>query len=1065
MAGDPSPDDFGEEEDYDGMEETLSPEAVAELTGTVESMANATFPEKFVNLWKRPPLYKDVNPKEDDIVFQQISIDYYVGHVPQYGESAIVRVLGLNERGNSVCGHIFGFEPYFYAEVPQKFNPDDCEVFMTALNKALDEKNERKGRKHDMVLRVEPMQKQTIMKYHGGKSKLFLKITTQLPRYVPTCRSILEGSYFSVPGYGSFRCPTYEADILYVLRFMIDCDIVGGNWVGIPKGKYEIVDPKRSVCQIEVKCDVKDLISHPPEGLYMSTGPLRVLSFDIECGGRPHTFPEPDKDPVIQIAAMMSVHGDEKGASIKAVFTLGSCSNIVGAQVFSFEKEEDLLMAWNAFFQIVDPDIVTGYNIMNFDIPYIFGRAEALSLDKFGFFTRINGLRSKLKDSRFSSRAYGIRESKEVNMEGRVILDMLQIMQREHKLSSYSLNAVSAHFLNEQKEDVHYSIITELQNGDSETRRRLAVYCLKDAYLPLRLMERLLIIVNYIEMARVTGVPIPFLTSRGQQIKVVSQLLRRMKHKGLLMPSSKKTDSTEGTFTGATVIEPTRGFHNKPIATLDFASLYPSIMMAHNLCYTTLLSREEMVKLPSDAYSVSPLGHAFVKEHVQKGILPEILFDLLAARKKAKGELKSETDPMKRKVLDGRQLALKISANSVYGFTGAQVGKLPCLEISSSVTSYGREMIEETKRTVEKKYTIANGYPKNANVIYGDTDSVMVDFGVTTVEEGMRLGLEAANYVTDRFIKPIRLEFEKVYFPYLLISKKRYAGLLWTNPEKHDRMDCKGIETVRRDNCLLVKTVITTVLNKILIERSVQDAVDYVKSTISDLLRNRIDISMLVITKALSKSGADYAAKQAHVELAERMRKRDPGSAPHIGDRVPYIMIEAAKGARGYEKAEDPIYVLEKGIPIDNTFYLEHQLQLPLERIFAPILGDATRSLFSGEHTRVRSKPTPTNIGIMKFAQLGLKCLSCRTPLPKGRKTVCSHCEEKESEMYIRTLSDVRRKEDAFGRLWTQCQRCQQSLHQDVLCSNKDCPIFYMRKKTQKDLEDSYSTLGRFIDF
>jgi DNA polymerase delta subunit 1 len=321
-------------------------------------------------------------------------------------------------------------------------------------------------------------------------------------------------------------------------------------------------------------------------------------------------------------------------------------------------------------------------------------------------------------------------------------------------------------------------------------------------------------------------------------------------------------------------------------------------------------------------------------------------------------------------------------------------------------------------------------------------------------------------------------------------------------------MMCDDEQTVRRDNCLLVKTVITTVLNKILIERSVQDAVDYVKSIISDLLRNRIDTSMLVITKALSKSGADYAAKQAHVELAERMRKRDPGSAPHIGDRVPYIMIEAAKGARGYEKAEDPIYVLEKGIPIDNTYYLEHQLQLPLERIFAPILGDATRSLFSmqhdilgfefnslsrsrsrssplvfvihqrhctgngfvcsfagGDHTRVRSKPTPTNIGIMKFAQLSLKCLSCRTPLPKGRKTVCPHCEEMESEMYIRTLSDVRRKEDVFGRLWTQCQRCQQSLHQDVLCSNKDCPIFYMRKKTQKDLEDSYSTLDRFMDF
>ncbi len=157
------------------------------------------------------------------------------------------------------------------------------------------------------------------------------------------------------------------------------------------------------------------------------------------------------------------------------------------------------------------------------------------------------------------------------------------------------------------------------------------------------------------------------------------------------------------------------------------------------------------------------------------------------------------------KVLDGRQLALKISANSVYGFTGAQVGKLPCLEISQSVTAFGRKMIEFTKNEVEQRYTIDNGYQFNAEVIYGDTDSVMVKFGVETVAEAMKLGQEAAEYVSEKFVKPIKLEFEKVYYPYLLINKKRYAGLYFTRPDKHDKMDCKGIETVRRDNCTLVK--------------------------------------------------------------------------------------------------------------------------------------------------------------------------------------------------------------------------------------------------------------------
>jgi DNA polymerase delta subunit 1 len=197
---------------------------------------------------------------------------------------------------------------------------------------------------------------------------------------------------------------------------------------------------------------------------------------------------------------------------------------------------------------------------------------------------------------------------------------------------------------------------------------------------------------------------------------------------------------------------------------------------------------------------------------------------LLTARKRAKKDLGVETDSFKKAVLNGRQLALKVSANSVYGLTGATVGKLPCLAIASSTTSYGRQMIEKTKHEVEAKYTIANGYSHDAHVIYGDTDSVMVKFGVSKLEDAMKLGEEAAEFVSSKFIKPIKLEFEKVYFPYLLINKKRYAGLYWTNTKKHDKMDTKGIETVRRDNCVLVQNVIETVLHKILIDRDIDAA-------------------------------------------------------------------------------------------------------------------------------------------------------------------------------------------------------------------------------------------------
>jgi DNA polymerase delta subunit 1 len=373
-------------------------------------------------------------------------------------------------------------------------------------------------------------------------------------------------------------------------------------------------------------------------------------------------------------------------------------------------------------------------------------------------------------------------------------------------------------------------------------------------------------------------------------------------------------------------------------------------------------------------------------------------------------------------------------------------------------------MIEKTKDEVEGKYTIANGYDHDAQVIYGDTDSVMVKFGTGNLEAAMKLGNEAAEFVSSKFIQPIKLEFEKVYFPYLLINKKRYAGLYWTNPTKWDKMDTKGIETVRRDNCRLVQTVIETSLRMLLIDRDVIGAQAFVKDTISELLQNKVDMSNLVITKALTKN--DYAAKQAHVELAERMKKRDAGSAPALGDRVAYVIIKGAGGSKNYEKSEDPIYVLEHNLPIDTKYYLDNQLAKPLGRIFEPILGERKAAqLLTGDHTRTINIAAPTAGGLMKFTKKTATCLGCKKPLVSAEEkdgAVCFNCRPRFTELYSKSLSKVSELEVKFARLWTQCQRCQGSVHNEVICSSRDCPIFYMRVKVVKDVEDAGKELERF---
>jgi len=263
--------------------------------------------------------------------------------------------------------------------------------------------------------------------------------------------------------------------------------------------------------------------------------------------------------------------------------------------------------------------------------------------------------------------------------------------------------------------------------------------------------------------------------------------------------------------------------------------------------------------------------------------------------------------------------------------------------------------------------------------------------------------------------------------------------------------------------------------------------------------------------QALAQEAEDYKVRSAHVELAAKMRRRDAATAPAVGDRVAYVIVKGAKGAKAYEKAEDPIYALEHNVPVDVQHYLDHHLAQPLMRIFEPVLKNP-RELLSGEHTRAISVATPSAAagGIMRFARVRATCLGCRAPLPdppkaaagaasgggagagaggdgKGAadqaggggcgggaaggdsaaaaiasRALCPACLPRGPEVYARALQGANALERQFARLWTQCQRCQGSLHDDVLCTSRDCPIFYRRKKVQKELGEAHATLGRF---
>jgi len=325
--------------------------------------------------------------------------------------------------------------------------------------------------------------------------------------------------------------------------------------------------------------------------------------------------------------------------------------------------------------------------------------------------------------------------------------------------------------------------------------------------------------------------------------------------------------------------------------------------------------------------------------------------------------------------------------------------------------------------------------------------------------------------VSQQFGAPVKMEFEKVYFPFLLMNKKRYAGVAWACPEKPGQLDMKGIEVVRRDWCQLVRQVVDRCLHLLLRERSKDQAVAYVQETVARLRQGRIDTRLLVVSKALVREGAEaYAAKQAHVELAEKLRQRDPSSAPQIGERVPYIFTVGVAGAPAYSRAEDPLYAIENDLPVDADYYIDHQLKLPLLRIFEPVLaqnGDAkiAGQLFSGEHARRVARSAPVGGGpLAAFARARAKCLGCRTVL-QGDDVLCPTCRhpDQASGVMLAQVAAVGPLESEAGHLLSQCMRCEgpasKSLHAE--CANVDCPIFFRRLQASRELSNALGSLHK----
>ena len=931
-----------------------------------------------------------------------------------------IYIFGVDEKGRSVSLRVDSFTPFYYVKIP----PDLQSKWGTFETGAIKEILKRRfGSNFKSILLTEKI---NIKGFTNKKKDKYLRLTFN------NLESYNKSKYYFYPtiwnpigeqkrgDLDTKRLPLitsiskerlkfdiFEHNIEPFIRFSHIQDIEMSGWIKINYQNVKTPDEALTSCQLDYTCRWDKVTPYKLESISNFT----CASFDIECTS--HTkkgFPDykKDLDVITQIGTTLIKYST--GEKLKHIVTRkspvdGGCSNLDGCIIELANDEMDIIAKWTNFLTNVDPDFIVGYNTYDFDWKYIYHRCKKFNkeylLEKL---SRLVNFPAYYRKERLSTSAYGDNNFEFIHPYGVTNLDLRVLIKRDHKLDSYKLNNVALHFTGDQKDDLTPHDLFNKNEGTNEDIALICKYCIQDTNLVADLFIKLCIFSNLVGMANKTRVPISYVEIKGQQIKVFSQLLYEARILGFIVPTIPYNNAVDDSFTGATVIDGEIGAHWGPIAGLDFASLYPSVIIAKNFCYSTIIDDEEYDNIEGIEYETISWVDKDDKEYNVKfvqnvtGLLPIMLEKLWTERKRIKKLMKTASPDM-YKVYDGQQLAIKVSMNSIYGFTGATFGRLPDKRIASAVTSEGRKSLEKSKEYAETNY--------NCKVIYGDTDSIYVKFfseytGKKHFDECFRLAQECSDNITrDIFKKPMELEFEKMMYPFFLFSKKRYATVIWTNKDSYDYIDYKGIQVKRRDSCLYVKDEAVKIFETLLLNdiyefkfgadnKNIDIAVNMAKTSISNLLQSRVPLDKLIVSKSF-REGYSYERKGIcpicdkgwyikddngkknmviptnllkenstcpncnnyvifnkmlpnipHVALAIKMKERDPFNCPAIGDRVPYVFIKGNPKLKQYEKVEDPVYASNNLLEIDYLYYFDHQLKSVLETIFEVVIEDLT---------------------------------------------------------------------------------------------------------------------------
>lgn len=775
--------------------------------------------------------------------------------------------------------------------------------------------------------------------------------------------------------------------------------------------------------------------------------------------------------------------------------------------------EMDLLLKFIDVLRSVDPDYLVGFEVEKSSWGYIVSRSSYLN---FRIATSISRL---IEESDFK-RASNSRDFKYetdggshisaynlLQFPGRILLDVWNIMRHEVTLDQYSYENCYYHVLHKRIAKFNNQVLFKwynqavnvtLKDDNNVGERghgpmwRVFEYFVTRAEGNLKLLLEMNFVGKHSTLARVYGIQFSDNISRGSQYRVESIMLRLAKAANMIPVSitAKERNEMKAVEYIPFVMEPESSYYSDPVIVLDFQSLYPSMMIAYNYCFTTCLGRVsslstsvnendgkgkpfefgastltvplEVVKKYRKSLHISPNGVAFVKQNIRLGIVPEMLDTIIRTRIMVKNAMKENMGPNGSKskslqrILDSRQLALKMVANTTYGYVGATIsGRMPCVEIADAIVSKGKEAL---KRAID----MVHGNSKwNARVIYGDTDSLFILLPGRSRSEAFKIGNEIADAVTEDNPQPVKLKFEKVYHPCVLQTKKRYVGYSYEHIDQvKPKFDAKGIETVRRDQIPATSKLLEKSLRLLFESNDMSVVKNYLCRQFSKMDAGSLGLVQDFIFAKEYRGKEFYSAfsKVPANELVKRSLEIDRRSEPRARTRVPYVIISGSSEQPLYELVRSPLDLISNpSLKLNVPYYLERVIIPALNRVFSLLGEDVSQwrnempkkkgfkcATFAHAANRKRSTG-PCNQATLSQYFLVSNCPVCynRSDQPQ---TLCEDCQSTPQLTSARLIEKIKKNERLDTSSWKRCFDCSKNPSVDGdTCISLECENLFRR--------------------